>query len=190
MELLQCQDPAVFEAVWGRVMAGKPNPIAVGRGDVPAKVAPSAVKENPLPCLDAEEEREFLEKALLSTLETLEEFGKLEKQLPQKLKPALAPLYSARKKEFNQLETAYFLLMGENTPYPSTLDYAVPVPADKRLRHCFRQAQRWQGEFQKSALRTGDSCLTSLYLMLETAMKEEVLGLHALVEGLFWLKNR
>lgn len=198
MELLQCQDPAVFQAVWARVMEGKPNPIALKPIQTPAIPQQTANQSKDLlyrqaetlPCLGAEDQASFLSSALFASLQTLEEFRKLEKQLPQKLKPALLPLVSARKKQFNQLETAYFLLMGENTPYPSTLDCPAPVPADQRLRHCFRQAQIWQGLYQKSAFQTQDSCLTSLYLLLESAMKEEVHSLHQLVEGLFWLRNR
>lgn len=202
MEELQCQDPKVFEAVWARVMEGKPNPIALKQTrpiQTPAIPQETGNQSKDLlyrsppetvPCLGLESQAPFLLEALCACYLALEAFGKLEKQLPQKLKPALIPLVSARKKQFNQLETAYFLLTGENASIPASLTLPAPVPADARLRHCFRQAQLWQGYYQKSAFQVEDPCLTSLYLMLESAMKEEVKEIHALVEGVFWGRRR
>lgn len=178
---------AKFEAVWSRVMDGKPNPIVSAR--VKAKERPAPKQEEKYPCFGEESAQDFLKQAVKSCLEALEDFRKLEKQLPQKLKPAVQTLTTARKKQLNQLDTAYFLLTGQQASPPMTLEQSAPVPADQRLRHRFRQAQQWQGLFQKQAFTTEDACLTTLFLNLEMAMKEELTRLHSLVEAVFWMKQ-
>ncbi len=176
---------AKFEAVWSRVMAGKPNPIVSAR----EKCVPSPKPEAQYPCFGEASAQDFLLQAVKACLEALEDFQKLEKQLPQKLKPAVLTLSTARKKQLNQLDTAYFLLTGQQASPPMTLAQSAPVPADQRLRHRFRQAQQWQSLFQKQAFTTEDACLTTLFLNLELAMKEELTRLHSLVEAVFWMKQ-
>lgn len=190
MEELICPDQATFASVWARVMEGKPNPIVVGAS--PQKQPPKAPSgEKPKAfCFADPKEEPLLQEALLASGTAVEDFRKLEKQLPQSLKPLVHGLITRRKKEFNQIETALFLLTGEKTPLPHTTEIPIPVAADRRLRQRFLLAQEWQRRYQKAAFQTEDSCLTTLFLQLESALKEEVKTLHTLVEEVFWLKNR
>lgn len=184
---LQCQDPQVFQAVWARVMEGKPNPI-VPRHPPSTTRGCAVPPDHPVFCFGDTEQGNFLQQACQANQDSQEEYRKLEKQVPQRLKPQVSALLQGRKRQKSQLETAYFLLTGQVVAL-SPVEYA-PMPADQRLRQRFRQAQQWQVAFQKQAHVTGDSCFTSLYLLLETGMKEEVLALHDLVEAVFWLRNR
>lgn len=184
-ERLECQDPEIFQSVWSRVMGGNSSPIALrSTPDLP----PVAPATSQLFCFGQEGGKSVLEEGMWSCADALEDFRKLEKQLPQKLKSSLLPLVQSRKKGYNQLETAYFLMVGEN--YTITLEESPPVPADQRLRHRFQQGQQWQQRYQEAAFRSQDSCLTTLFLQLEQVMKEEVSGLHQLVQAVFWLKNQ
>lgn len=183
---LQCQDPIVFQSVWERVMKDKPNPIVIG--SAPKKPVPTPVPTQVPPlCFGELQQADILEKALVATVDSLEDFQKLEKQLPHRCKSALHPLIQQCKKRKNQLDTAYFLLKGEY--YTNYHPQTTPVPADQRLRHRFIQGQKWQVIYQKTAFACEDSCLTSLFLLLELAMKEEVLALHSLIETVIWLKH-
>ncbi len=164
---LACPDQATFEKVWGRVMAGKPNPIVVGKACEKPTIPQEA---EGLPCFGQESEGAFLTQAIESNAAALEDYEKLDRQLPQKLKPTLQPLVQARKKAENQLTSAYFLLTGTEFHPVQSLEYPIPVPADQRLRHRFQEAQRWQGRYQKQAVYTQDTCLTSLYCLLEQGM--------------------
>lgn len=153
-------------------------------------------KENhvPLPCFDDKKSQPFLEEAILATMIAMEDYKKLERQVPLTLKNTLVSLSLQKRKQRNQLETAYFLLTGEdflkNTP--NTTEYIHPSPTvpQTRLRYRFREAQKWQSLYQKAAFRSEDSCLTSLYLQLESTEKEEVTILHTMVEELFCINHK
>lgn len=214
---LSCTDPATFEAVWSRVMQGKTSPITLKETattplvtaclpsipanpttpdiptipDIPAR--PTFPSEDTiLPCFGEFSVKNLLETAILSALDGLEAYKKLERQLPYKLKASLLDSLNQRKKILNQLETAYFLLVGEDflLSHPSTTEfiYSPPVPADQRIRTLFRQTQELQLLFKKSALETEDVCFTTLFLQLDKELKEEISTLHRILESLFWLR--
>lgn len=147
-----------------------------------------------MPCFGDKSQKKMLEQAIFATLDGIEDYKKLENQLPPPLKGEICSLCHEKKKARNQLETAYFLLTGEdfleNTPQTTEYIHPTPVPADKRLRHRFREAQKWQSIYQKLAFQCQDSCFTTLYLGLERATKEEVATLHKVVEEMFSLKNK
>lgn len=196
---LVCQDQEKFEAVWARVMEGKPNPIIVKKTKettCTGTITPesSIKKEEKILCFGEQSAQTLLAQGISAQVKALEDMKKLEKQLPQSLKPQVVCLITQRKKQLNQLETAYFLLVGEDyrINHPETLEYIhpKPVPADLRLRHLFREAQVWQAIYQKAAFSSFDSCLTTLFLQLESALKEEVISLHTLVEAVFWLRHK
>lgn len=159
-------------------------------------VSPTPPKEShpPLPCFDDKKSQTFLEEAILSTVVAIEDYKKLERQLPLNLKNTLLSLSLQKRKQRNQLETAYFLLTGEdflkNTPNTTEYIHPTPIAPQKRLRYRFREAQKWQSLYQKAAFRSEDSCLTSLYLQLESSEKEEVTILHAMVEELFCINHK
>ncbi len=187
-EVLRLQDEERFRAVWERVMEGKPNPIMVGtlekRQTSPPKPAPPTYS-----CFGDMSAKENLALALGASSMALEEYQKLERQLPQKLKSALYSLLKDSKKEYNQLESAYFLLTGESYPPAKSLVQSPPVPADRRLRQRFLAAQKGQSNYQKWAFSSDDSCFTSLFLQLELQKKEEVTALQKLIQEFFWLRD-
>lgn len=166
--------------------------LTLGGSCLPSYPMDEEEQEDTILCFGEKSGKNLLAQGILATLEAMEEYKKLEKQLPQKLKPQVQELCGKRKKQLNQLETAYFLLVGEDflLNHPDTLEYIhqKPVPADQRLRRRFREAQIWQGIYQKGAYTSQDSYLTTLFLDLELGMKEETREVHRLVEALFWMK--
>lgn len=168
-----------------------PNLPNLPEGNLP-DVPDPLPETTPLPCFGAISVKSLLETALLTTLEGLDAYKKLERQLPYKLKGTLLESLNQRKKILNQLETAYFLLVGEDflSQNPNTTEfiYSPPIPADQRIRGLFRQTQELQLLFKKSALETEDVCFTTLFLQLDIELKEEISTLHRILESLFWLR--
>lgn len=219
---LCCTDPEAFEQVWSRVMGGRSSQITVKsfacenettaeqqRPLLPEEsmaLLPRITEERPcspmvpeenmptLPCFGEISLKTLLETAILATVDGLEAYKKLERQLPLKLKPILLESLLKRKKVLNQLETSYFLLVGEDflAQYPATTEhlYSPPVPADQRLRTLFRKTQELQLLFKQSALETEDVCFTTLFLQVDKELKEEISTLHRLLESLFWLRSK
>ncbi|MFI3254855.1 MAG: hypothetical protein R3Y63_11040 [Eubacteriales bacterium] len=185
-KVLRLQDEERFQAVWERVMEGKPNPIMVGT--VEKKITPPMVATK-ISCFGDMSAKDHLETALSASSLALGDYQKLEKQLPQKLKSALYPLIKEVKREYNQLESAFFLLTGESHPPTGSLLQSPPVAADKRLRERFLAAQVGQSNYQKWAFASQDSCFTTLFLQLEIQKKEEVQALQKLIQEFFWLRD-
>lgn len=202
---LVCEDEQQFESVWARVMGNQESAIVVGRASTEGRegmisgLVPSSVTvtktceqgETVLPCFGDLSCRGFLEYALSQSALAVERFCQVERQVSGKWKGTVRELVEARKKEMNQLETAYFLLTGLEAPNKSldTLEYHHPVSVSAGLRTCFQEAQKWQGLYQKAAFQTKDHCLTTLFLQLEQERKEEVAQVKQLVEALFWAKS-
>lgn len=189
---LLCQDEVKFQEVWTRVMHGNPNPISIGR---PKENPPqNQTQKEKILCFGDTSAKILLQESLQNNSIALEDYEKLTRQLPQKLRPQIQEIEKQRKIQQNQVETAYFLLTGidylQSAPNSLSYTHPQPIPADKRLRQRFREAQIWQGLYQKAAFSTQDSCLTTLFLQLEQAMKEETTLIHHLVESLFWMKHR
>lgn len=196
---LTLTDQDAFSSVWNRVMKGRESPIVVGTSVKIAQATPNVTKkistpsEEKLLCFGEISSQNLLGECILTCSAAVEDYLKLNKQLPQKLKTQSIHLEQQRKQELNQLETAFFLTTGENflKMNPKTLEFtpSAPLTPEQRLRLRFQDAQRSQAIYQKAALQSYDSCLTTLFLQLEVAMKEEVAALHALTQEYFWQKQ-
>lgn len=194
-------DPELFAAVWSRVMEGRESPIALGTAKIqskPEKSLPLPAK-NPVPTLKVTEKilcyGEAVEKGPLSEyisicINSTYEYEKLSTQLPQSLKSTGQALGKQKMEVLSQLETAYFLCFSENIQdIPRNTAQSGPKSLEQRLRALFRQAQIDQTAYQKSALSSQDSCLTTLFLQLELTAREEVSALQALTLEHFRLKQ-
>lgn len=193
MESTEYDEERVFQQIWERVMEGRPNPIVPKYGKKTPSSPPLSPKPEPIPpenCVPKPSEAEFLVNALLSTQACLLDYEKLEKQLPSSLKQQGTLGLHRCKEQYIQLETAYFLGTGEDSPQQSPKLHSNPLPAHLRLRHLFLQAQQWQSAYQRSAFDSQDSRLTGLYLKLELEKKEEVSALQGLLLELFSLRHR
>ncbi len=168
-----------FQRVWERVMEGKPNPIACGRGKE---------SKNTMPCYGDISAKDFLASAITACHVALAEYVKLNKQVPKQCKSVVEEMILAVKTEKTQLETAYFLITGEECHAPTTFAQLAPMSWENRIRELFYHGQLWQDKYQKQAFLVEDSCLTSLYLQLEREKRQEVSGLKALMETLFGMK--
>lgn len=195
---LEILDQKKFQQVWDRVMEGKPSPIVVGPDCNPSPPAPTAktqstppcVPEEPtLPCFGIPSESTYVETALAYGKQCLEDYQKLQRQVPKELSQQLRPLCLKAKEAVCRLETAYFLLTGEafaSTTTPSTQ----PLSPEQRLRKLFQDCQRLQLYYQKTAFLTKDSCLTTLFLQQELSLREEIQQIQWLLGDLFCWKDK
>ncbi len=193
---LEIADQRKFQQVWERVMKGKPNPIVVGssgsasQGQSGTTPSVCTAETSDLPCFGVVGESGYVETALGYGRAAVEDYEKLQRQIPRELLGKVQELAVTGKGAVCQLETAYFLLTGDLLP-TANQNAPTALSPEQRLRKLFRDRQSLQLYYQKTAFLTKDSCVTTLFLQQELALREEVQKIQALlVEFFCWKEKR
>lgn len=175
-------DQAMFDRVWGRVMASDqpsdtPAPLPVPTAPVPEVVSKSSSCEQ-LPCLGtgSAQYAGLLLEMLTGTHKIWQSYQALCRQTQGLAARQLRTLAEEQLGQLRQLNAVYFLLTGQRYS-PAAGSPPAKQPLLLALRDLFMGEQHWRQRFQNEAQQVHDPCLQQLFqdLTLQTQHHMDVI---------------
>ena len=182
-------DQAMFDRVWGRVMASDspsdtPTPLPIPTAPVPEMVSKRSSCEQ-LPCLGAGSAQytTLLRDMLSGTHKLWQNYQALCRQTQGMAARQLRTLAEEQMGQLRRLNTVYFLLTGQR--YLSAATVSPPKqPLLLALRELFMEEQRWRQRFLQESQEVHDPCLQQLFQDLTLQTQHHMDAIRRLLERL------